>query len=218
MTPTIEDYLKTVVQLGGKERLVTNKEISERLDVKAASVTEMVNKLVKAGLVTYQPYYGVQVTKRGYIEANKLIRKHRLWEVFLIDYLNYNCDEVHEEAERLEHVTSEKLSERLAQLLDNPTHDPHGEQIPASDGSLDYLDFLKLSDLKAPNHFLIKEVSDDHSFLEKFKEKDLKLNAKYQLIKIDDSDQSMTIQTQSKELIDLSAEASEKLLIQKTPS
>ena len=146
MTPTIEDYLKTVVQLGGKERLVTNKEISERLDVKAASVTEMVNKLVKAGLVTYQPYYGVQVTKRGYIEANKLIRKHRLWEVFLIDYLNYNCDEVHEEAERLEHVTSEKLSERLAQLLDNPTHDPHGEQIPASDGSLDYLDFLKLSD------------------------------------------------------------------------
>ena len=113
MTPHKEDYLKVIMELGGDKQLVNNKQIGQALSVSAASVTEMSVKLLKDGLISHIPYQGVQITDKGQLIANKLIRKHRLWEVFLSEKLDFNWDEVHDEAELLEHVSSDRLIDSL---------------------------------------------------------------------------------------------------------
>jgi len=110
MTPHKEDYLKVIMELGGDQQMINNKQIGKALSVSAASVTEMSTKLLKDGLISHIPYQGVQITEKGQLIANKLIRKHRLWEVFLADKLGFNWGDVHEEAEMLEHVPSDRLT------------------------------------------------------------------------------------------------------------
>ena len=119
MTPNREDYLKLIFELGGDEVKVNNKQIVSGLDVSAASVSEMIS-----------PYQGVQLTEKGLKKASTLIRKHRIWEVFLVEHLNYTWNDVHEEAEVLEHVTSQTLVNRLADYLNHPEFCPHGGVIP----------------------------------------------------------------------------------------
>ena len=131
-----EDYLKQIFLLGGDGDRVSTKALARRLRVKPASVTEMVGRLAQLGLVEHAPYRGVRLTDAGRRVALEMLRHHRLLETFLVEALGYSWDQVHEEAERLEHVISERFEERIAEAMGHPTHDPHGDPIPTPDLSL----------------------------------------------------------------------------------
>lgn len=128
-----EDYLKQIFLLGGGRTRVTTQALAGRLAVRPPSVTEMVRRLAQLGLAVHEPYRGVRLTERGRRIALEMLRHHRLLETFLVRFLGYGWDEVHEEAERLEHVISERFEERIAETMGHPTRDPHGDPIPASD-------------------------------------------------------------------------------------
>ena len=131
-----EDYLKQILLLGGDGHRVSTQDLAHRLEVKPASVTEMVGRLAHFKLVEYAPYRGVRLTDAGRKVALEMLRHHRLLETFLVEALGYTWDQVHDEAERLEHVISERFEARIAEVMGHPTHDPHGDPIPAPDLSL----------------------------------------------------------------------------------
>ena len=131
----MEEYLKAIWELSG-EGAASTKDVAERLSIRSASVTNMCVRLQQMGFVDYERYRGVSLTERGREEALRLVRRHRLMETFLLEHLGYSWDEVHQEAERLEHAVSDTFTERLARFLDHPDHDPHGDPIPAADGTM----------------------------------------------------------------------------------
>lgn len=133
LTPAQEDYLKHILHLGGHERWVTTQALADTLQVKPPSVTEMVRRLAELGLLKHRRYRGVSLSPRGRRAAEELVRHHRLLESFLVEVLGMGATEVHEEAERLEHVLSRRLEERIAAVLNFPAVDPHGRPIPAGD-------------------------------------------------------------------------------------
>lgn len=128
-----EDYLKQIFLLGGGRASVTTQALAGRLAVRPPSVTEMVHRLAQLGLAIHEPYRGVRLTEKGRRIALEMLRHHRLLETFLVRFLGYGWDEVHDEAERLEHVISERFEERIAEAMGHPTRDPHGDPIPATD-------------------------------------------------------------------------------------
>src|SRR5919199_924559 len=132
---SVGDYLKAIWELAGSSAAST-KDVAERLSVSSASVTGMFGRLQEMGLVRYERYRGASLTRRGLREALRLVRRHRLIETFLMEHLGYSWQDVHEEAERLEHAVSDEFTERLAELLGHPGRDPHGDPIPAADGTL----------------------------------------------------------------------------------
>jgi DtxR family transcriptional regulator, Mn-dependent transcriptional regulator len=132
----VGDYLKAIWELSG-ESTASTKEIADRLSISSASVTSMLGRLRERGLVDYERYHGASLTEAGREEALRLLRRHRLIETFLLEHLSYSWQEVHEEAERLEHAVSDTFTERLAEFLGRPAHDPHGNPIPAADGTLE---------------------------------------------------------------------------------
>ena len=134
ISSAVEDYLKAIFELG--EENIKTQELASALEVSAASVTGMVKKLSELNLVDYERYYGVSLTSAGRLIALETLRHHRLIETYLMQALGYAWHEVHDEAERLEHVISEDFEERIAELLGNPTHDPHGDPIPQRDLTL----------------------------------------------------------------------------------
>ncbi|MEM9143962.1 MAG: metal-dependent transcriptional regulator [Bacteroidota bacterium] len=137
MTLSEEDYIKTIYHLGkGEGASVSTNGIAEQMDTKPSSVTDMIKKLSEKGLVHYVKYKGVSLTEYGTKTALTLVRKHRLWEVFLVDKLDFSWDEVHEVAEQLEHIKSEQLIDRLDRHLGYPKVDPHGDPIPSKEGVL----------------------------------------------------------------------------------
>jgi len=131
-----EDYVKQIFLLGGDDDRVSTQDLAHRLRVKPASVTEMVGRLAQLGLLEHAPYRGVRLTDAGRRVALEMLRHHRLLETFLVEALGYTWDQVHDEAERLEHVISERFEARIAEVMGHPTHDPHGDPIPAPDLSL----------------------------------------------------------------------------------
>ncbi|MBM72305.1 MAG: iron-dependent repressor [Crocinitomicaceae bacterium] len=131
-----QDYLKAILSLELKGNKITTTSISEKLCTKPASVTGMFKVLSDLELIKYQPYKGAKLTQLGRNEAISLIRKHRLWETFMVDYLGFGWDEVHEVAEQLEHVESKDLIDKLDAYMGNPPFDPHGDPIPDKDGNL----------------------------------------------------------------------------------
>lgn len=135
-----EDYLKQIFLLGGDGDRVSTQALARKLRVKPASVTEMVGRLAQLDLVEHAPYHGVRLTDAGQRVALEMLRHHRLLETFLVEALGYEWDQVHEEAERLEHVISERFEERIAEAMGHPTHDPHGDPIPSPDLSLPKVD------------------------------------------------------------------------------
>ena len=155
MTLSEENYLKIIYHLS----VATNTEIStnaiaERLKTKASSVTDMLKKLSDKNLINYQKYQGVSLTDFGLFEAKMIVRKHRLWEVFLVDKLSFSWDEVHEVAEQLEHIKSEKLIEKLDSFLGFPSEDPHGDPIPNQYG-----------EVQKPNNKLLAEAEIDKRYV-----------------------------------------------------
>jgi DtxR family Mn-dependent transcriptional regulator len=157
---SVGDYLKAIWDLSGSGAAST-KEIADRLSVSPASVTNMFARLQEMGLVEYERYRGASLTGRGREEALRLVRRHRLIETFLLEHLGYSWQEVHEEAERLEHAVSDGFTQRLAEFLGHPDHDPHGDPIPAADGTLEPDDSFPLSGAVAGRRVRIYKVSNE---------------------------------------------------------
>ncbi|MDQ3941606.1 MAG: metal-dependent transcriptional regulator [Actinomycetota bacterium] len=159
---SVGDYLKAVWELavdsGGA---ASTKSVATRLSVSSASVTNMFVRLQEMGLVRYERYRGVTLTERGRKEALRLVRRHRLIETFLLEHLGYDWQEVHEEAERLEHAVSDGFTGRLAELLGHPDHDPHGDPIPSAEGTLEVDDSFTLSQAVAGQRIRISKVRDE---------------------------------------------------------
>lgn len=195
ISPSKEDYLKAIHSLNGAHSNVSNKSIADLLSVSAASVSEMNTRLVKENLITHIPYKGVRLTNEGIRSANLLIRKHRLWEVFLYEILDFQWNEVHVEADRLEHASSDLLIERLNKFLDSPKYDPHGGLIPNADGTVDEenVTLYDLGNISIHDHFRIKEVADDKNLLTYLYENDIILNHSYQLLSKDPFDGAVEI-------------------------
>ncbi|MGI8909462.1 MAG: metal-dependent transcriptional regulator [Rubrobacteraceae bacterium] len=160
LSSSIGDYLKAMWMISGTGAAST-KEISGYLSVAPASVTNMLGRLQEMGLVSYERYRGASLTERGRVEALRLVRRHRLIETFLLGHLGYDWQEVHDEADRLEHAVSDGFTERLAEFLGHPDHDPHGDQIPSAEGTLEPDDSFLLSEAAAGQRVLISKVSDE---------------------------------------------------------
>jgi DtxR family Mn-dependent transcriptional regulator len=143
-----ENYLKAIYHLQVAKQSVTTNELSAFLKTKASSVTDMLKKLSEKNLVDYKKYQGVTLSSKGESTALKVVRKHRLWEVFLVEKLNFNWDEVHDIAEQLEHIKSEELTDKLDAFLNYPKRDPHGDPIPNRDGEFTVSNKTVLSDLE----------------------------------------------------------------------
>jgi DtxR family transcriptional regulator, Mn-dependent transcriptional regulator len=162
ISPAIEDYLKAIYTLGLTDPQVTTSLLAEYKGVKPASVTGMLKTLAELNLVSYTPYHGVELTVAGRRIALEVVRHHRLIELYLVEALGYSWDEVHDEAEALEHVISEKLEARIAARLGHPSFDPHGDPIPTLEGTLPIGDDMSLGDLKVGNVAEIVRVCDQH--------------------------------------------------------
>ena len=160
LSTSMGDYLKAVWVIAGTGAAST-KDISEQLSVAPASVTNMLRRLQDMGLVEYERYRGASLTERGREEALRLVRQHRLIETFLMKHLGYSWQDVHEEAERLEHAVSDEFTERLAELLGHPDRDPHGDLIPAADGTFAPERSKPLSETEAGQRVHIIKVSDE---------------------------------------------------------
>lgn len=182
MTPMKEDYLKIIFELGGTTKKVSNKQISQSLDIAAGSVTEMFSKLVEDGLAIHTPYAGISLTDDGVELAEQLVRKHRLWETFLVDKLDYKLSEVHQDAEQLEHVTSEKLTNSLADFLGNPEHCPHGGVIPTADGEHREYSHIQLSELADGAIATVDRFSDNRDLLTYLDQIDFDLGDKIKVL------------------------------------
>lgn len=156
-----ENYLKAIYALsGGKEKGAATNAIARQLEARASSVTDMLQKLAGKGLISYRKYHGVRLTGSGKSEALKIVRKHRLWESFLVDTLKFRWDEVHEIAEQLEHIRSEKFIDRIDRFLHFPRFDPHGDPIPDKKGRIREAKTTPLSELKPGNRAVMAGVAD----------------------------------------------------------
>ena len=200
MTPNREDYLKIILELGGDTTKVNNKQIVSSLDVSAASVCEMISKLVKEELVEHSPYQGVQLTASGLQKASSLIRKHRLWEVFLVEHLDYSWNEVHDDAEVLEHVTSEHLADHLENYLNHPEHCPHGGSIPKKEEVVHEERRQTLESYPVGTKVRIARVLDEKELLDYLVTIDLNINEEYEIVDIAAYEGPITIQNDRKKI------------------
>jgi DtxR family Mn-dependent transcriptional regulator len=157
----IEDYLKTIYMLEQEKSPVSTSRIAEARNVKPGSATSMIQRLHKLKLANYEKHYGVTLTPAGQDIALEVIRHHRLVELYLIEALGFSWDEVHQEADLLEHVISEKLEERIAAALDYPAFDPHGDPIPSRDGLVTEVDARPLTSVRPGQRAIISRIPDD---------------------------------------------------------
>lgn len=166
MTPNKEDYLKEIYKLGGSEQLVGNKQIADTLKIAPASVTEMLGKLSREGLIRYEAYKGSRLTPDGLNVAVSLLRGHRLWEVFLMSHLGYSWSEAHEDAELLEHVSPPRLTCRLDRFLNYPAYCPHGNAIPHMDGQMNSIPLKTLNQLLESETSHVRRVAEEKELLD----------------------------------------------------
>src|SRR5713226_5183229 len=157
----VQDYLKAIHSLGGDEAVVSPLDIAERLEVRAPSVTGMLKRLAEAGWISYESGRGARLTERGVTEARRVIRRHRLVELFLTRVLGLDWSEVDAEAEALEHAISPRLEQAIAAHLGEPLEDPHGHPIPTPEGALARRDLRPLTKFQPGQSVLIREVQDD---------------------------------------------------------
>lgn len=212
---TEENYLKIIYHLSVVSNPVQTNAIAERMQTKAASVTDMLKKLAEKELVNYIKYQGVTLTEQGKFTAINIVRKHRLWEVFLVEKLDFKWDQVHEVAEELEHINSALLIERLDEFLGFPKVDPHGDPIPDRHGNFADLSFIKLSKLKAKETGTITGVSEHSSaFLKHLEKLGLTLGRKIQVSEVLDFDGSVILLIDDQS-INISKEVAKHILISK---
>jgi DtxR family Mn-dependent transcriptional regulator len=161
LTPAVQDYLKAIHSLGGADSMVTPVEIAGRVQVRAASVTGMLKRLAEAGWINYESGRGARLTEEGIAQARRVIRRHRLLELFLTRVLGLDWSEVDSEADALEHAISPRLEKALADYLGEPLEDPHGHPIPTPEGTLTKRDLKPLHEFRAGDYVVIREVQDD---------------------------------------------------------
>jgi DtxR family Mn-dependent transcriptional regulator len=197
-----ENYLKAIYHLElDTDKDISTNAIAEQLETKASSVTDMIKKLSDKNVVIYKKYKGVNLTELGRKSAANIVRKHRLWEVFLVEKLNFSWDEVHEVAEQLEHIKSPKLINQLDVLLGFPTHDPHGDPIPDENGNLKIIEKSLLSTLTKNESGICVGVDDSSSeFLQFLDKKGITLGNKITVLEKEDFDSSLSIQLGDKKL------------------
>ncbi len=194
MSSQIEDYIKNIYRLQSERDRVSTSSLADALNVSAASVTDMVKRLSDRDLIKYRPYRGVELTKSGRTMALHTIRRHRLWEMFLVDFLGYTWDEVHDEAEKLEHITSPDLEDRLDKALGYPTHDPHGHPIPTREGVIIEDSNPSLAELKVRERGKIVRVNDlSQSLLKHMAHLGITIGSEVEVLLIVEFDGSMQI-------------------------
>ncbi len=203
ITLTEENYIKAIYHLGkqGTTTVSTN-AVAKEMHTKASSVTDMIKKLSEKGYADYKKYQGVSLTEAGKVIAVNIVRKHRLWEVFLVEKLNFTWDEVHEVAEQLEHIKSKKLITQLDTFLGHPTHDPHGDPIPDGEGKIKTIDKIVLSDLEVGRSCICVGVIDtSQEFLKYLDKHNIALGTAFTVLHKEAFDHSMTIALGAKELV-----------------
>jgi len=217
-TSTVENYLKAIylgqTALPKHERLVPMGQVASALNVTPGTATTMVKALAESGLVEYEPYSGVRLTASGKKLAGLVLRRHRLVELFLVQVMGMSWAEVHDEAEQLEHVVSERLIERMDEMLGRPTHDPHGDPIPDPEGSIaaKHLESLMTCPLGTP--LKVTRVADqDPSFLRFIESNDLKPGQPVEVAARDDAADSVVLR-QSDRRLTIGARAASKVLVE----
>lgn len=217
LTPTEENYLKAIFKVSEKEKKsASTNELARQLSTTAASVSDMLKKLADKELINYEKYRGVSLTSTGNKAATKLIRKHRLWEVFLVEKLRFSWDQVHDIAEELEHINSEELEARLDAYLNYPKFDPHGDPIPNSEGKFTIRNQFQLSDLISGHGATVVGVrSQTTEFLQYLNQLKIKLGSTIFIKEIVKYDKSMQILINNKETATISHEVAQSLLMKR---
>ena len=212
---TEENYLKAIYRLsdGGTRAVLTN-ALAETMNTRAASVTDMVKKLSLKKLISYEKYYGVKITRQGKNEALMVVRKHRLWETFLVEKLNFNWDEVHEVAEQLEHIQSPLLIEKLDAFLGHPSVDPHGHPIPDKNGKIVEVKNVPLSRLPGNRKTYVRSVTNGSpSFLQYLSKIGIYIGASVTITEKVEFDGSLEVLIDGKNRVFISRDAGENLMV-----
>ncbi len=215
---TVENYLKAIyvgeTHLAGDEKLVPMGQLATALGIAPGTATTMVKALAESGLVTYEPYNGVRLTPAGEKLAARVLRRHRLIELFLVQNMGMNWDEVHEDAEQMEHVVSDRLIERMDEMLGRPAFDPHGDPIPNADGQLAHrsLETLLTCPLNTP--VTVARVTDqDAAFLRFIESHHLKPGETIQVEERDEVSDSVKLKGRNDQRMTIGARAASKLLV-----
>lgn len=214
---TEENYLKAIFKLSHAydEAEVTTNQISAHLKNKAATVTDMLKRLSQKKLIDYKKYQGVKLTEKGKRTAIKVIRKHRLWEVFLVEKLKFKWDEVHEIAEQLEHIHSDDLTEKMDAFLGRPKFDPHGDPIPDASGKFNIQRSIALAAANKKAALIITGVSDhSKAFLQYLSNTGLNLGDTIRIEENNNYDQSLRVKLNNKHSIFLSHKAASHILVE----
>ena len=212
LTRSVEDYLKAIYRISGEGRAAPTSEIAHALELSPASVSGMVKRLSEQGLLEHSPYRGVQLTDEGLRVALRMTRRHRIIESYLVGFLGYSWDTVHPEAERLEHAVTDGLIERMAAALGNPAFDPHGDPIPAADGSLPELAWTPLTEIAAGETVEIRRVrAEDSELLRHLGERDLRPGVAVEVVERQPFRGPITVRTDGRQQV-LGHEVAEQLL------
>lgn len=216
MKKSHENYIKAVYHLSPSETyLVSTSSVAETLSISKSFSTEVVQELALEGYIDYHKYQGVRLTSKGRAKALQIIRFHRLWEVFLVEKLHFNWNEVHDLAEELEHIRSEKFIDHLDDFLGNPIEDPHGDPIPSKAGELRKSSYSKLTEFKAGERGILSRVTDDSdSFLKYLDKYGIKMGVQIEVCAIESYDQSIEVQIDN-QIHQLSEKVAEQLKLTK---
>ena len=214
---TEENYIKAIFQIGTTpESNVSTNALADSLQTKPATVSDMIKKLSHKKLIFYEKYKGVTLSASGAKEALKIIRKHRLWEVFLVNHLNFKWDQVHEIAEQLEHIKSSELVNRLDDFLGNPTIDPHGDPIPDANGQVQLGPSKLLSEMTSyENGIIVGVKNEDPLLLQHLDKINIRLGLHIEVTEVNDFDQSMQIKLADLGTLFLSEKITSQILIAK---
>ena len=214
---TEENYIKAIFQIGTTpESNVSTNALADSLQTKPATVSDMIKKLSHKKLIFYEKYKGVTLSASGAKEALKIIRKHRLWEVFLVNHLNFKWDQVHEIAEQLEHIKSSELVNRLDDFLGNPTLDPHGDPIPDANGQVQLGPSKLLSEMTSyENGIIVGVKNEDPLLLQHLDKINIRLGLHIEVTEVNDFDQSMQIKLADLGTLFLSEKITSQILIAK---
>ncbi len=214
-TETEENYLKAIYHLSAKRaEPVNTSSIAGSLSTTSASVTDMLKKLAEKNLIEYERYRGVRITRKGEKIAINIVRKHRLWEVFLTQTLKFRWDEVHSMAEELEHVSSDELIKRLEEYLGFPRFDPHGDPIPDLTGKISAPSSLTLASGECDKRYTLTGVNDHSvSFLQYLERTGLKPGITVRILEIQEYDHSMQIELKNKTKLSISNDVAKNILV-----
>ena len=213
---TEENYLKAIYKLSEKHEVVTTTDIANMLNIRSATVTDMLKKLAEKKLIRYERYKGLHLTEKGKAVGVKIIRKHRLWELFLVEKLKFRWDEVHEIAEQLEHIQSDELINRLDESLGFPKSDPHGDPIPDMNGKFGKTEAIPLTEMKPESVSTVTGVIENsNAFLQYLDKIGIALGDKITIHAIESYDQSHRISVNKGKELFISESVAKNILVKK---